>query len=176
MSHAYTAKDIIRIAVQLGFVVDGKRDGSDHYVARHPNGAIARFPSTPGEYRGFRNMIAELERKSGQKLPRANHRKSRKKDENTDFSMERANYEQYLNHQQPIMQQIDKLMEEHNALVNKFVNIATGIAECPEKRADLIKSAAKLMERLGKIEMVLTEVLPPHQPVPQFDPYNYIKI
>lgn len=64
-------------AKELGFRFAGY-DGSGHIVWQHPNGARYSTPATPSEYRGVANSIAALERLSGRKIDRPNHRRSRK--------------------------------------------------------------------------------------------------
>lgn len=71
------ANEIERAAKALGFKFAGY-DGGGHLVWAHPNGARYSTPATPSEYRGVRNSIAALERLSGQKIDRPNHRRSRK--------------------------------------------------------------------------------------------------
>lgn len=69
--------EVERAATALGFKFAGY-DGSGHVVWAHPNGARYSTPASPGEYRGVRNAVAALERLSGNKLPRVNHRRGRK--------------------------------------------------------------------------------------------------
>ena len=61
-------------AKELGFKFAGY-DGSGHIVWQHPNGARYSTPATPSEYRGVANSIAALERLSGRKIDRPNHRR-----------------------------------------------------------------------------------------------------
>ena len=71
------SREVVALAERLGFTFDGY-DGSGHLVLSLPDGTRTSIPATPGEYRGRKNAIATLERLSGRKLPRANHRRSRK--------------------------------------------------------------------------------------------------
>lgn len=71
------ADQVEAAAKALGFKFAGY-DGSGHVTWVHPNGARYSTPATPSEYRGVRNSIAALERLSGCKLARPNHRRSRK--------------------------------------------------------------------------------------------------
>lgn len=69
--------EVSNAASALGFKFAGY-DGSGHIVWAHPNGARHSTPATPSEYRGVRNAIATLERLSGNKIDRPNHRRGRK--------------------------------------------------------------------------------------------------
>lgn len=71
------AREVVDLSALLGFTFEGY-DGSGHVVLSLPDGRRTSIPATPSEYRGRRNTIAALERMSGRKLPRANHRRSRK--------------------------------------------------------------------------------------------------
>lgn len=71
------AREIVALAEQLGFTFDGY-DGSGHVILSLPDGQRTSIPATLSEYRGRRNAVAALERLSGRKLPRANHRRSRR--------------------------------------------------------------------------------------------------
>lgn len=61
----------------IGWRFDGYL-GSDHVRVVHDDGHRATLPATPSEYRSLLNSLATLERLCGQKLPRVNHRRSRK--------------------------------------------------------------------------------------------------
>ena len=57
-------KRLIAYGEQCGFVLEGK-DGHGHFQMRHPNGETVQVAGSPGDYRGDRNMEAEMRRKSG---------------------------------------------------------------------------------------------------------------
>lgn len=73
----HDVREFIKKAELLGFTLRPGSNGGGHIVLDHPNGTYTSA-STPGDYRGMRNALADLERVAGQKLPRPNHRKSRK--------------------------------------------------------------------------------------------------
>lgn len=53
---------------ELGYEPRTLRSGG-HYSSDHPKtGERVFFPATPGDHRGLRNVLAELERKSGNRL------------------------------------------------------------------------------------------------------------
>jgi hypothetical protein len=56
---------IVLWAVEHGWTLDADKDGSGHWVLRHPTAGIVRLPDTPGERRGLVNAKAEIRRKSG---------------------------------------------------------------------------------------------------------------
>ena len=71
------ASQVEAAAKKLGYKFAGY-DGSGHIVWAHPNGARYSTAATPSEWRGVRNAIAALERLSGRKIARPNHRRGRK--------------------------------------------------------------------------------------------------
>lgn len=81
------AREIVVIAKALGFRFDGY-DGSGHVVLSLPDGRRTSIPATPSEYRGRKNSILTLERMCGRKLPRPNHRRSRKTFDQADPEVE----------------------------------------------------------------------------------------
>lgn len=81
------AREVVAIAESLGFTFDGY-DGSGHVVLSLPDGQRISIPATPSEYRGRKNAIAQLERMSGRKIPRPNHRRGRMKRETEDPQIE----------------------------------------------------------------------------------------
>lgn len=56
---------IVRWAADHGWVLQDEKDGSGHWVLRHPTDGTVRLPDTPGEYRGLANAKAEIRRRSG---------------------------------------------------------------------------------------------------------------
>lgn len=82
-------KRVIAAAEQLGWQV-GATNGTGHIELTHPCGAKYSTAATPSEWRGVKNSIADLERLSGQKLDRPNHRRSRKTFSQVDPEVEAA--------------------------------------------------------------------------------------
>ena len=82
-------KRVIAAAKTLGWTV-GSVNGCGHVELTHPNGSRYSTAATPSEWRGAKNAIADLERLAGAKLDRPNHRRSRKADEVSGFSLEAA--------------------------------------------------------------------------------------
>lgn len=62
-------RELIAYGEACGFRLDGL-DGMNHYRLTHPNGAVYRIPSTPGDYRGDKNAQADMRRLSGVTPPR----------------------------------------------------------------------------------------------------------
>ena len=82
-------RELVSYGQACGFALDGV-DGNGHHILRHPNGAVVRLASTPGEYRGDDNARAEMRRKSGVTPPRHNSDKYRKGVRSSGFSMSAA--------------------------------------------------------------------------------------
>lgn len=70
-------RDLIAKVAAIGWKPEGY-DGNGHIVMAHEDGHRTSIPATPSEWRSTTNALAMLERIGGQKLPRPNHRKSRK--------------------------------------------------------------------------------------------------
>ena len=65
--------ELLKDAKQLGFAFDGF-DGHGHIRLRHQQtGVRYSVPATPGDRRGFKNSLSDLERLAGQRLPRPNN-------------------------------------------------------------------------------------------------------
>ena len=62
-------RELVDKAEMLGFKLDGV-DGNGHYRLVCENGETVRIPCTPSEWPSAANSLAEMERKSGRKLPR----------------------------------------------------------------------------------------------------------
>lgn len=60
-----TVRAIVDWAAVHGWVLQDAKDGSGHWVLRHPEHGTYRLPDTPGEYRGLENARADLRRLSG---------------------------------------------------------------------------------------------------------------
>lgn len=58
-------REIVVWAAEHGWQLDDEKDGSGHWVLRHPTGGTVRLPDTPGEWRGLANAKAEIRRRSG---------------------------------------------------------------------------------------------------------------
>lgn len=81
---------IVDWAAENGWLLDDRKDGSGHWVLRHPSGETVRLPDTPGERRGLANAKAEIRRKSGlpsDSGPAARYRHEARQDR---FSMDAA--------------------------------------------------------------------------------------
>lgn len=87
---------VVEWATEHGWTLQERKDGNGHWVLRHAGGGIVRLPDTPGEYRGFANVKAEIRRKSGlpnTSGPAARYRHERHRE---GFDMEAAVREQRL--------------------------------------------------------------------------------
>ena len=156
------ARETVALAETLGFTFDGY-DGRGHVVLALPDGTRTSIPATPSEYRSQRNQIATLERLSGRKLPRHNHRRSRKASETTDFSLDRARRESTAWHDR-WGEQIDALTTERDGLIDRCRTLAR------EGRRDSLVKLPDLWRRIADIETRLQDDY--HQPVEPFDPHS----
>lgn len=82
-------RELVQKAEQLGFRYAGVAPGG-HIALVHENGQTYYTAASPSDYRGQKNAIAELERIAGRKLPRVNHRRSRKSTDTVDQQVEAA--------------------------------------------------------------------------------------
>lgn len=160
--HRKEVQELLDKAAVLGFEVDPERSGSGHITLVHPRGRYT-IASTPSDWRNEKNAVAHLEQISGKKLPRIKRRKSHKKDDHTDFSLERCVRER--NERAGAV--IDRLMDEHAHLIEKFKYYARG---GNASRTD-IQKCLEITKRITEIEAVLKEF---HQPVESFNPINVI--
>lgn len=83
-------KAIVDWAKAHGWVLQREKDGSGHWVLRHPTDGVVRLPDTPGEIRGFANAKAEIRRKSNlpnDSGPAARYRHEKRKER---FDMDAA--------------------------------------------------------------------------------------
>jgi hypothetical protein len=56
---------IVEWAAEHGWTLQDGKDGTGHWVLRHPESDPVRLPDTPGDRRGIANAKAEIRRKSG---------------------------------------------------------------------------------------------------------------
>lgn len=152
----HDTRAVVDIARQLGFSVEGVT-GSGHLMLTHPDGGAVTIPSTPSDYRSRRNVIATLERVSGQRIDRPNHRRSRKKVERSGFSVDVARREQ-TTWDAAWGDHVDSLRERHDSAVCELRKLAaTPTRTCVEKARELVAVIRYTEDRLRAL----------HQP---FDP------
>lgn len=156
MSLTSETQEIVKISEQLGFTGWEHTKGG-HIALTHPNGQKVIIPATGSDWRGKKNAIAKMEQVSGQKLPKHNHRKSRK-------NVKMAGYiETYTPEtQRAWSERIASLIEEHKTLVLEFKILGVH----PISNSD-INRAMKVIRRLSEIEDVLTEL---RYPIEKFVP------
>lgn len=164
MAYSKDVQDLIDKAELLGFHVDQGCSGGGHIRLQHGvSGEEYIMASTPSDWRGRKNALAALERISGQKLPRPNHRRSRKSFKGSGFSIEKSRREHY----EPAVTAADRLTEEYVRLVKKFVYYAQG---GEASRTD-IQKCLPIAKRMLEIEAVLKEL---GHPFDRFNPNDHI--
>ncbi len=171
-------KQVVAKAFSEGWEIDHMRGTTHAVIVWPPTGQTVSFGTTPKNAGSAKTLAREIEAISGVVVvKRHNHRKSRKGNLGSDFSVQDALREQRQRHEDEVVKNIDRLMEEHTRLVARFVEIAQVIPESSgDNRKTHIARAAEVMRRLEKVELILKEILPSTTPCPSFDPYNYIKI
>jgi len=102
-------------AARLGFTFDGLT-GSGHPRLRNAVGDSIVIPSTPSDWRSRLNSLAQLERFSGRRLPRANAGKYRYRRQ-PRLSTELSAAEVVKSHQ------VDALVAEADALRQRFTEL-----------------------------------------------------
>jgi hypothetical protein len=118
---------IVDWARRHGWVLQPEKDGSGHWVLRHPDNGVVRLPDTPGEFRGFANAKAEIRRKSGlpnDSGPAARYRHEGRKKER--FDMDAAVQEARL-----------RRAEEEVAARQRYLHIAALSEQLDQARAEL---------------------------------------
>lgn len=153
------AREMVEVAQRLGFTLTGT-DGRGHLALVHTNGETVHIPSTPSEYRGRKNTIAQLERVSGQRLPRANHRRSHKKVQGSGFDPSAAALECAAWH------------AKHDADTEElWERRARLVAECQDLAQDrgLLKHIPKRLAVIAQLEQQLVRL---GETVTAFDPHT----
>ncbi len=89
-------RELVDWAEAHEWVLQDSKDGSGHWVLRHPGGEVVRLADTPGERRGFLNAKAEIRRKSGLPSDSGPAAKYRHEPHEERFSMEAALREKRL--------------------------------------------------------------------------------
>lgn len=159
MSSGGYLPNLLNAAKALGYTPQG-HTGTGHLLFKHPNGEQVTLPCTPSEYRGFRNAIALLERVAGRRLPRPNHRRSRKAPQRTGYNPLAAVKESAEWH------------AEHDAKVaDLLARRDTLIAECQQAARDRgrLRDIPPRLDAIAGIEEQLRLMAQPVQP---FDPYT----
>lgn len=152
------ARHIITLARQLGFTVAGVT-GSGHIRLDHVNGQVT-IASTPSEYRGRANTIAQLERVAGRKLPRAKHRRGHKRTGGSGFSLTLARRECETWHDDHDAS-LDALLQQREQLIEQAHTYA--------QRRGTIREIPELLTRIAHIER---RVVAMGQAVETFDPFT----
>lgn len=135
-------RELIDKANMLGFKVEGK-DGNEHYTLVCDNGEQVRVASTPSEWRTTANCIAEMERKSGRKLPRQNAAKYRhKRTRANDFNLSKT--------ERMGIERRDKLIAEAESLRAEFAEVVSG----PTTRTTVCR-ARKIQQRFSSLRELL---------------------
>lgn len=158
MSTGYV-REVVALAESLGFHLVEGCTGSGHLLLEHPNGKVT-LSSTPSEHRGRKNAIATLERVAGKRLPKANHRRSRKSVKPSGYNPLAAAREGQAWHR------------EHDATVaDLLARRDTLVAECRQYAQDRgrLRDIPAHLEAIARIERQLAHMAQPVQP---FDPYT----
>jgi hypothetical protein len=166
MSYRKEVRELIDKAAKLGFVVDEKktnRQGGGHIILVHSNGSFYVIATSPSDWRGAKNSIADMERLSGKKLERVSHKRSRKAVKRTDFSLDKARRER----NERAGAAVDRLMDEREDLIEKFKFYAGNGKPCEHAMQKMIV----IVRRIGEIEAILKEL---RQPVTPFHPIDVI--
>lgn len=132
-------KALIDYGKLCGFEVDGV-DGNEHYVLRHPNGAVHRVASTPGDYRGDRNAEAAMRRLSGANPPRPKSGKYRRG----------VNVEAF----KPTVERVDSLSHKRALLLKRHRELCDRIAWCQSEgdRDGAEEAIPELLDVEGEFE------------------------
>lgn len=164
MGYSKDVQSLIDKAELLGFHVDQGCSGGGHIRLQHGgSGEEYIIASTPSDWRSRKNALAALERIAGRKLPRANHRRSRKAVKSSGFSIERSRRERY----EPVVTAADRLEAEYIQLIKKFVYYAHG---GEASRTD-IRKCLPIAKRMLEIEAVFKEL---GHPFDRFNPNDHI--
>lgn len=155
----YTRRDLVAVAESLGFTFEGV-GGSGHLKFRHANGNTVTLPSTPSEYRGFRNARLMLEREAGRKLPRVTKRRSHKAFKPSGFSIAAARADTSRHHELTA-ETVADLEARHADLVQRCRDYA--------ERRHTLRQIPPLLSRIAAVEQRLIDL---GQPVERFDPYS----
>ena len=141
-------REIIDKAELLGFRVD-HIDGNNHYaLVCDRTGEWVRVACTPSEYRATANVLADMERKSGRKLPRQRTgRASHKSMPRTVFVKSSA--------ERSISERMDRIEAQAEQLRVRFMECAAGDrSRCDAKRArkclDEFTSLRRVLEKHGR--------------------------
>lgn len=156
------ARELVALAEQLGFTLKGYA-GSGHPVLAHPSGAEVTIPATASDWRSRRNAIAQMERISGQKLPRAKSRRSRKADQQSGFSLASAAKASRAWHEESDAQ-IDALWSTRDALIAD--------ARAAARDRGRLRCIPKILAEIESTEGRLRQLA---QAVEPFDPFELAK-
>lgn len=89
-------RSVVTWAESHGWRLQSGKDGSGHWVLKHPQAGIVRLADTPGEYRSAANAKAEIRRKTGLPNDSGPAAKYRHEPRRERFDMEAAVREQRL--------------------------------------------------------------------------------
>jgi hypothetical protein len=134
---------LIEYGALCGFSCDGL-NGRGHFRLVHPNGAVVRIPSTPGDYRGDDNARAEMRRLSGVSPERPNAGRPKK-------GLGRAKAAPHLSSPAEVARsaELNRLRTEHNRVVQQLMDA--------RDRGDM-RAAAPLAGRLERCRNRLAEL------------------
>jgi hypothetical protein len=152
-------RQFLNAAEQLGFEFVGY-DGNNHLRLRNnETGDSYSTALTPSEYRSRRNALADLERISGRKLPRANAGHYRGQRRRAMMDTERSKAERQRGHE------VEKLVTEAEELHQRFHQLA----EVAVKDYAVITEARKVLLRYEDIRLILAES---HRIIPSIESVN----
>lgn len=127
-------------AALIGWSCDGRLDGRGHYTFTHEDGHRYPVPCSPSEYRSMKNALADLERISGRRVPRAGkRRKSHKAAHGSGFDIAAAKREtaSWRREQQRQARADAESRVEAKALRAQIDELSEAIGRC----ADTVKNA-----------------------------------
>lgn len=144
---------LIDQAQAMSFAVDGN-DGRGHIRLVHESGEVYRIASTPGDYRGDLNALADMRRIAGVSNDGPSHRRSRKAFRPSGYNPRQTRKEQ------DAAAQAEQLTGEWEVLVRRFIRINNTTRWTQALREEALTVVYRLRDVEASLEWL-------HQPIPR---------
>lgn len=155
-------RKVVSAALDGGWEYVGINGGGHGEIRWPATGVRASFSFTPSDWRGALNMAQFIKRSSGVECwTHQTRRKSRKKDQHTDFSLEQCQKEQSGPYVSAMRERNERLRREHMEKIEEF----RLLRDAGDNRT-VISQAREILHRILEIEKGLENL---HQPFTPFD-------